>query len=180
MIKTAKGVLVVWNEPGNYFTIEIKGNVRPSQQPLLFQLDGGKGFQIQMVDKKAFLKNPNDKSLDDKTILAAHRDWEGDYISGIIHSKLKIDSVWLKLANSTDALAWSYEMPTIRNIPPGTRQLYLGVVKRNHVFLLNSEVAKNDDEKETRQFVLDTMNTMRSSDKPLSLKAASEQVMKEN
>src|SRR5258706_9661076 len=111
MIKTAKGVLVVWNEPGNYYTIEIKGEkILPASQPLLFQVDG-KFFQIQTAEKKAFLKDPKDKKLDDKAILAAHRDWEGDYISGIIGKTLKIDSEWLKLPNNVDALAWSYDVP---------------------------------------------------------------------
>src|SRR5688500_9610296 len=82
MIKTAKGILVVWNEPGNYFTIEIKGKqIAPMEQPMMFQVDG-KFFQIQTAAKKQFLKGSNDKKLDDKTILAAHRDWERDYISG--------------------------------------------------------------------------------------------------
>jgi hypothetical protein len=180
MIKTAKGILVVWNEPGNYYTVEIKGNkILPAEQPLLFQVDG-KFFQIQTAEKKAFLKDSNDKNLDDKAILSAHRDWEGDYISGIIHSKLKIDSVWLKLANNMDVLAWSYNMPKVKDNQSAKRQLYLAVVKRDHVFLLNGAVTANDDEKEIQRLLLDTMNTMRSSDKSLSLKDASEQVMKEH
>jgi len=180
MIKTAKGVLVVWNEPGNYFTVEIKGNsIIPAEQPLLFQVDG-KFFQIRTAEKKAFLKNPNDKSLDDKTILAAHRDWEGDYISGMLRTKLKVDSAWLKLANNTDALAWSYNMPGVRDDQSAKRQLYLAIVKRDHVFLLNSAVTGNDNEKEIQQLLLDTMNTMLSSDKPLSLQKASEQIMRDH
>src|ERR1035437_9482225 len=109
MIKTAKGVLVVWNEPGNYYTIEIKGEkILPASQPLLFQVDGT-FFQIQTVEKKAFLKDPNDNMLDGKAILSAHRDWEGDYISKVIGKTLKIDSEWIKLSNNIDALAWSYD-----------------------------------------------------------------------
>src|SRR4051812_23520421 len=85
MIKTAHGVLVVWNEPGNYYTIEIKGDkIQPGKQPLLFQVDG-KFFQIQVVDKKTFLKE--DKPIDYRSVLGAHRDWEGDYISGVIGHK---------------------------------------------------------------------------------------------
>ena len=58
--------------------------------------------------------------------------------------------------------------------------MYLAVVKRDHVLLLNTAVTENDDEKTLRQFLLDTMNTLKSSDKPLSLENAREQIMKGN
>ena len=86
MVKTANGILVVWNEPGNYYTIEIKGkSITPADQPKLFRVDG-KFFQIQTAEKKDFLKSG--KSSDDKSILAAHRDWERDYISGLLKREL--------------------------------------------------------------------------------------------
>ena len=182
MVKTEKGVLVVWNEPGNYYTIEIRGqNISPASQPLLFQVDG-KFFQIQVVDQRAFLSGKDSKSLDDKTILAAHRDWEGDYISGIIKKKLQIDSEWFKLANGKDALGWSYDMPRDR-IPSGSqarKQFYLSVVKGNMVFLLNSALTGDDtdSDKAMRQLLIDTMNTLKPSDKPLSLANAAEMVKK--
>ena len=178
MVKSANGILVVWNEPDNYFTIEIKGNkIVPAQQPLMFQVDGV-FFQIQTVEKKAFLKK-GDKDFDNKAILSAHRDWEGDYISGVIGKKLKIDSAWLNVAGM-DALAWSYDMPKIREGQSAKRQLYLAVVKREHVLLLNAAVTANDDEGQLQKLLADVMASLKSSDKPLSLKAASEQVMKQN
>ena len=174
MIKTAHGVLVVWNEPGNYYTIEIKGDkIQPGKQPLLFQVDG-KFFQIQLVDKKAFLKD--DKITDDRSILGAHRDWEGDYISGVIGSKLNIASEWLRLANNNDALFWSYKMPKRADPQEAHWQMYLSVVKGNFVFLLNGATVGGQDEKELRSLLLDTMNTLKPSDKPLSLEKASEMV----
>lgn len=174
MIKTARGVLAVWNEPGNYYTIEIKGDkIVPAKQPLLFQVDG-KFFQIQVVDKKAFLKE--EKPVDDRSILAAHRDWEGDYISGVIGRKLDIASEWVKLANNNDALFWSYKMPRRADPQAAHRQLYLSVVKGNLVFLLNGATTGDQDEKELKQLLLDTMNTLKPSDKPLSLEKAAEMV----
>ena len=180
MIKTAKGILVVWNEPGNYYTVEVKGQtIRPAEQPLLFQVDGF-FFQIQTAEKKAFLKDASDKSLDDKAVLAAHRDWERDYISGVIKKDLKVDSVWLKGPGDRDVLAWSYDMPFVQDAQTAKKQLYLAVVKRDHVFLLNSAVTAGDDEKQIRQYLVDTMNTLTSSDKPLNLQKASEQIMKQD
>jgi len=182
MIKTTKGILVVWNEPDNYYTIEIKGKqITPAEQPLLFQVDG-LFFQIQTAEKKAFLQGNVDKKLDDKTILATHRDWEGDYLSGVLKKKLQIDSEWLKLADGTDALGWSYDMPR-KMVPDGQsakKQFYLAVVKRNHVLLLNSALTGDDNDKTIRQLLLDTINTLRSTDKPLPLQKAAEMIRNSN
>lgn len=180
MIKSAKGILVVWNEPGNYYTIEIKGEkIIPAEQPLLFQVDG-KFFQIQTVEKKAFLKDPSDKSLDDKAILAAHRDWERDYISKVIKNELKIDSAWVKLSNGNDALAWSYKMPKVVDSQGATKQLYIAVMKRDHVLLVNSALTGDDNEEDTKKLLIGTLITLRSADKPLSLEKARVQVLKDN
>ena len=177
MIKSANGVLVVWNEPGNYFTIEIKGrDIKPSQQERLFKVDG-RFFQIQTVEKKAFLK-PTDKSLDDKAILAAHRDWEKEYISGVIKHELKVDSEWLKLPGGQDILAWSYDMPKVADHQTALRQFYVAVVKRDHVLLLNTALEKDGEAQASKDFLLQTLSTLKSSDKPLSLQKASEQIIK--
>ena len=180
MIKTAKGVLVVWNEPGNYYTIEIKGNrITPAQQPKLFQVDG-KFLQIQTSERKEFLKNPNDKTLDDKAILTAHRDWERDYVAGLLKSDLKVESEWAKLPGGQDVLWWSFNMPKVTGTQSAKRQLFLTVVKRDHVFVLNSALTDLADAKDTKQLLLETLLTLKPSDKPLSLQKASEQVKKDN
>ncbi len=184
MIKSAKGVLVVWNEPGNYFTIEVVGNsIKPAGEPppILFQVDG-MFLQIQTTETEPFLKDSKIKNPDDKTILSAHRDWEANYSEGIFGSKVKVDSEWIKLPNGSDALAWGFDIPKkfiADNKSSATRQLFLTVVKRGRVFVLNSAVEANNDEKKLRKLMGDTLNTMKSSDKPLSLKAAAEQVLKE-
>ena len=180
MIKTAKGILVVWNEPGNYFTIEIKGTkITPMQQPMYFDVDG-KFFQIQTAEKKQFLKNPSDKTLDNRPILAAHRDWERDYIAGVLKRELKVESEFVDLPGGQLALAWSYEMPKVSAEQTAKRQLYLATVKRDHVLLLNSALTDLADARDTKLLMLETLLTLKSSDKPLSLQKASEMVKKDN
>lgn len=183
MIKSAKGILVVWNEPGNYYTIEVVGNnIQPAAQPppIYFQVDG-RFLQIQTAWKSDFLKEEKGKSPDDKAVLTAHRDWEADYMSQLLKTKLKFVSEWVKLSDGTDALWWTSDVPEkLRTSETSAKkQLYLSVVKRDQVLLLNSVVTRDDNnEKAIRQFLLDTMKTMKSSDKPLSLKEASEQIKK--
>lgn len=182
VIKTADGVLVVSNEPGNYYTIEIKGkDIRPiPERPFWFQVDG-KFFQIVTAEKKTILAELGRKATDDRGMLAAHRDWESDYLSKTMNTKLKIDSSWQTLANGMEALAWSYEMPHFDDRQTAKKQLYLFVSKKgDYVLGLNSVVEKDNEEKAIQQLLTDTMNTLKPSDKPLSLKKASEQVKKQN
>lgn len=176
MIKTADGVLVVWNEPGNYFTIEIKGQrIEPAERPMMFAVDG-KFFQVVTTEKAQFAKGGKS---DDRSILEAHRQWEADYISEMLGGrKLDIKSSWVKTAAGADALRWSYDAPKVDDRQTALRQLYLTTVKRNHVLVLNTVVEPGGDETKLWQLLTDTLNTLKPSDKPLSLKAVSEQVKK--
>ena len=180
ILKTDNGILIVWNEPNNNYTIEIKGNdIRPvPDQRLLFFVDG-KFLQMKTVGKKDFLKKAQMKDLDDKAILTTHRDWEAQYLGGVFKETLKIDSSWQKLANGMDALWWSFEMPT-KDKGQAKKQVYLTISKGDHILLLNSAVTDKVDEKTAQQFLLETMATLKINKKPLSLKKAQEQLLKEN
>lgn len=180
ILKTDNGILIVWNEPNNNYTIEIKGNdIRPvPDQRLLFFVDG-KFLQMKTVGKKDFLKKAQMKDLDDKAILTTHRDWEAQYLGGVFKETLKIDSSWQKLANGMDALWWSFEMPA-KDKGQAKKQVYLIISKGDHILLLNSAVTDKIDEKTAQQFLLETMATLKINKKPLSLKKAQEQLLKEN
>ena len=180
MLKTDKGILIVWNEPKNNYTLEIKGNeIRPITDKRLMFLADGKFIQLMTVSKKDFLKKAQMKDLDDKAILTAHRDWEAQYSSGVFKETLKIKSSWQKLSNGTDALWWNFEMPAkITN--QAKKQVYLIVSKGDHILLLNSVVTDKVDEKIVQQFLIDTMTTLKITKKPLSLKKAQEQILKES
>lgn len=169
---------MVWNEPGNYYTIEIVGrSIQPVQGELLFSVDG-KFFQIVTTRIKVFLKKDDGKSPEDQVILARHQKWESDYLYETLHTKLKIDSSVVKLPNGKTALAWGYDVPKLTESTTVVKQLYLTVVKGDRILLLNTVVEKGDDENIRKQFLIDTMTTLRPSDKPLSLKKAGEMVLK--
>lgn len=178
-VKTADGVLVVWNEPGNCYTLEIKGKtIKPVQDHALWFTVDGKFFQIVTASKSEFLKDPNEKSLDDKAILSSHQVWESDYIAETLNSKLKVGSELIKLSNGTTAMKWSFDMPHVADKQTAIRQLYLSVVKGDRVLALNTVVEANDDETTLQKLLIDTMTTLKPSDKPLSLEKASEQILK--
>lgn len=60
------------------------------------------------------------------------------------------------------------------------KQVYLIVSKGDYILLLNSVVTEKVDEKTVQQFLMDTMATLKINKKPLSLKRAQEQILKEN
>lgn len=180
IIKTDNGILIVWNEPNNNYTLEIKGNeIRPveNRRPLFFV--DGKFLQLKTVAKTDFLKKEEIKKLDDKAVLTAHRDWEAQYLGGVFKEKLKVESSWQKPSNGMDALWWSFEMPAKAN-SEAKKQVYLIVSKGDYILLLNSVVTDKVDEKSAQQFLLETMATLKINKKPLSLKKAQEQILKRN
>src|ERR1700742_409793 len=55
-IKTADGFLLIWNQPGHYFTLKIKGNnIRPanSSDQVFFDVDSTV-FQVQVANTDQF------------------------------------------------------------------------------------------------------------------------------
>lgn len=179
MVKTKDGFLVVWNEPGNNFTIEIKGNeIRPAsnEQGLLFFVED-KFLQIKTVAKKEFLKESSGQ--DDKAVLTAHRDWETDYLNGVFQETIKVNSSWQKLPNGKDALLWDFDMPA-KLQSDAKKQIYLVIPKGDYILLLNSVVTDNLNEEAIKKFLIDTLTTLKTSGKPISLKTIQEQVLKDN
>lgn len=181
LIKTDKGILLVSNEPGNFYTMEIKGrSIEPGPEPLWFKVDG-RFLQIQTALKSQFLNGKVDGRLDDKALLTSHRDWEADYASTLFKAKLKVDSEWIKLSSGKDALGWSYDMPTqfVADRPDAARkQFFLVVVKGDGVLLVNSALVGNDTEKDMKRFLFDTLDTLKPSDKPISISKTSEAIRK--
>src|SRR5215218_7831523 len=58
IIKTEGGVLLVWNEPENYYTLEIKGdNVVSASTKRLILIVDHKFLQILTVERDSFIKD---------------------------------------------------------------------------------------------------------------------------
>src|SRR4051812_7311987 len=70
-IKTETGALLVWNQPDNYFTLEIKGkDVRPnnSTSDIFFKVDG-LIIQVQAAAISQFVKDSNKEGQTTQAIL---------------------------------------------------------------------------------------------------------------
>jgi hypothetical protein len=117
--------------------------------------------------------------MDERAVLTAHMKWEADYIGSVLGSKVVPTSAWLKLPNGFEAISWSFDMPRVAEKQTAKKQLYVAIVKRDHVLLMNSPVEGDEDEKVISNRLVETMSTLKASEKPLSLEKASEQVRNE-
>jgi hypothetical protein len=178
-IKTDEGILFVWNVRGLYFTLLLKGKeIKPINDPehIFFTVDG-RVLQIQLAPIRDFAPDAKEKKLDDLAILAAHRDWESKFIEELLHSKLKVQNFNAKLSSGGNASIWQFDMPEAMN-SEAKKQLYLTVVSKDYVLLLNSEATGTITDVELRKFLLDTIGTLKTSPTPIDVKALSESIRK--
>jgi len=176
-IKTDEGILFVWNEPGLSFSISVKGkDIKPLNDPehIFFNVDG-RVLQIQLAGIINFAPDAKEKKLDDKAILAAHRDWEAKYVEGLLHSKLTVQTFNTKLSNGGDALMWQFDMPSEMNAE-AQKQLYLTLVAKEYVLLLNSQATATTADAVGRKFLLDTAATLKISATPIDAKKLAESI----
>jgi hypothetical protein len=178
-ITTAEGVLFVWNLHGLYFTLAIKGKVvKPLNDPdhIFFNVDG-RTLQIQLASIKDFAPDAKQKKLDERSILAAHRDWESNYIGGLLKSKLTVQTFNAKLSNGSAALMWQYDMPKVMTAE-AKKQLYVTAVKNDYVLMLNSEATAAISDADGRKFLMDTIATFKPSPTPIDVKQLAESIRK--
>lgn len=179
-IKSSNGYLLVWNQPNNYYILEIKGkDVRQtSTERKFFSVDG---MFLQIVDApvKDIIQAANGQKLADKSILEAHRDWETRFLETEYKGKLKTESSWQKLTNGKDALLWQIGVP--ENAKSNVRkQVYLSLVQGDYVLMLGGAVTDTIEESATQQLLLSTIETLKTSDKPTDLQKLRDIIRKEN
>ncbi len=176
-IKLDEGLLFVWNVRGLYFTLTIKGKeVKSLNDPnhIFFSVDD-KIFQIQVAAISQFAPDAKEKKLDDKSLLAAHRDWETQYIEGLLKVKLPVRSFNAKLSNGSEALMWQFDMPEGTNAE-AKQQIYLTLVNKDYILLLNSVATATVSDESARRFLLDTVATLKVSPSAIDVKALSQPI----
>jgi hypothetical protein len=178
-IKTDEGILFVWNVKELHFTLAIKGKaIKPLNDPdhIFFDVDG-KVLQIQVAAIREFAPDAKEKKLDDRAILAAHRDWETSFIEGLLKSKVQLHTFNVRLSSGDDALLWQFDMPEGMNAEVKTQE-YVTHVRSDYVVMLNSETTVTIPEEASRKFLLDTMATLKTRPEPIDVKKLAESVRK--
>jgi hypothetical protein len=170
-------MLFVWNIHELHFTLAVKGkDIKPANDPdHIFLTVDGKPLQIQAAAIREFAPNAKEKKLDDKAVLAAHRDWESKYIEGLLKSKLTLHSFSVNMSALGPASLWEYDMPEGMNIEAKT-EVYVTVVRGDFVLMLNCEATTTTPEVEVRKFLLDTMATLKISSDPIDVQKLSESI----
>jgi hypothetical protein len=178
-IKTGDGALFVWNRSDIHFTLSIRGKeIKPLNDPehIFFNVDG-MVFQIQVASIAEFAPDAKEKNLDDKALLAAHRDWETKFLEGLLGKKLKVQVFSGKLSTGTEASLWQFDMPEGMN-DDAKKQVYLTVVSKPYVLLLNSVATAAISDEVARKFLMDTMSTLKISPTPIDVKKLAESISK--
>ena len=179
-IKTDNGILFVWNRKDLSFTLLVKGNeIRPmdTSDNIFFSVDG-LVFQIQSLPISNFAPDARKNKLDDKAILFAHREWEAKFIAEeLLHHKLTVQTSITKLASGAEGLIWQFDVPKAVG-GDANKQLYLTVVSKDYVILLNSVVTDSVSEETVRKFLLDTINTLKVSDSRIDVKKLQDTIRK--
>jgi hypothetical protein len=180
-VATKTGLLIVWNEPQNNFTIQIRGKAveRVQNKNLAFLIDG-KFIQIVTAFNKDFLGGAqSEQKLDEKAILLAHRDWESKYLRETVGEKLTVDSEEISLSDGKPALLWSFLTPE-KDREKVKRQVFLTVCKGESVLVLNGAETSEIDRETVRRFLLETIATLKIRKGPLSRADAVELASKTN
>lgn len=178
-IKTDEGILFVWNVRELHFTLSIKGKeIKPLNDPdhIFFSVDG-MVVQVQVASIAEFVADAKEKKLDDKAILAAHRDWETKFIEGLLGKTLKAQVFSARLSSGSDASLWQFDMPEGMNAE-AKKQVYLTVVSKPYVLLLNCVATDTISEDVARKFLLDSIATLKISSTPIDVEKLSESIRK--
>ena len=178
LIKTDDGALFVWNVHELHFTVAIKGkNTKQVNDPdhTFLEVDG-RILQVQAAEIREFAPDAKEKKLDDKAVLAAHREWESKYLEGLLKSELSLRSFSVNMSALGPASLWAFDMPEGMSTEVKT-QLYVTVVRGDYVVMLNCEATSTTSEVEVRKFLLDTMATLKTSAEPIDVKKLAESIM---
>lgn len=180
-VRTKSGLLIIWNEPKGNFTLELRGKeFEPVENKNVAFLVDGKFLQIVSPFRSEFLSAElKPEKLDESKILAIHRDWEADYLGNVLKEKLHVESEEIKLKNDKAALIWSFVVPKSAG-GSVKKQIFLTVVKRDSLLALNGAVTPEVTEELVRRFLIETANTLRVYEKPLTQKDAIELAEKAN
>jgi hypothetical protein len=179
LIKTDQGVLWLHNQKGLYYTLEIKGNevnTANSQSTMLLVVDG-LFVQIHTLTIDKFSQEKPDKNSNSITLLEKHRDWEIDYFGNALGEKLKAVSEVIEIKPERKALFWRFPVPETIN-QQTKEQLYLTTVTGNFVQLINCGIADTNSREETKKFMIETLSTLKVSNKPIDVKLVQETLRK--
>lgn len=168
-VKTDGGVLLVWNRPGQHFTVQLRGDSiqpLPGSEHVFFNVDGVI-IQIGAAGVSKLGLGPD--GPDGVAILAAHRDWEVKSIVERLGAPVAIRSSEIDLGRFGRGLLWGYEMPQGFDTE-AKQQLYLTMLTKRYVVYFNGVVTATATEDRVRGVLMSAASTLNASTTRIDVK----------
>lgn len=178
ILKSEKGFLLVHNRQPISYTIEFKGQtIKPMESDHPVFLIDGQLLQVVSVEREKFLK-PTAGSTKEPTVeevLESHKVWESDYIGESLNAKLSVTSEIFEIMPKRKVMFWSFPMPKEAKAAL-SHYLFLTTAIGNDILGLNSSIKTPEEQKSSRAYLVESMNTLKTSDKLFIIKDIQEQI----
>jgi hypothetical protein len=176
VIKTESGYLVVHNREKDSYSLEFKGEaLKPlkSDHPV-FVIDG-KLVQVVSVPHKNYWKPKADAKNEPTTdeLLESHKVWETDYLGSELNAKLSPTSEIFDIERKRKVMYWSFPMPAKLN-SDFSHQVFLTTLIGKDILGLNASPKSGGEQKAYRDYLVESMNTLKVSSKPFNIKELQE------
>ena len=183
------GYKFVWNEGKTHFVYQLKGEGKEVKflEKVRFFYIGETMIQLKVIQfKQVKVKLEEGKQLKDLPeieILKKHATWESDWVKEMIKQpELAVVKKAVKLNEKKEALFWYIEMPAKIKKDANVEELdekvgpedipfaqcYLTMVDHENIVLMNTFIMKKEDALDAEKFLLNQMNRIQFSDKPVN------------
>jgi hypothetical protein len=186
LIGTPTSLILVYNNPDNYFYIQLDGiDKRKTEKPTVFIIDK-KPVQVLVLNKNKFLP-PDYKSKSQSDIIKDYIKWESDYLKSTFKFDINNKIETLKTIANTEVFFWTYDMPTrepkyktdsIRTTPTQKQMFVLRLVK-DYVVGINTPLFDNDQYENNKAYLLKNIDNIVVSNKEIDLEELNKQVNKQ-
>jgi len=170
--KTEKGYLFVLNKEKDAYQIEFKGRKLEyidKHVPWVFKIDDSFLNLLNVLNKnywgtKSVKTNPTDDEL-----FEAHKIWESEFLSGRYKSKLSVSSEIFNLESGRKVMYWSFPVPKPFDSDFSHRNFLTTLIGKDILALCGAPKSAAD-EKVVRDYLIETIKTLKVSDKPFNIK----------
>jgi len=185
LIGTSTSLILVYNNPSNYFYIQLDGvDKKKTEQPTVFILDN-KAVQVLALNKNKFLP-PNSRSRSQKDIIKDYIKWESDYIKESFKWDINNNTETLKTKSDIDVVFWTYDMPTGEEVvtdstrtTPTQKQMFILRLVKDYIVGINTPLFDSDQYEINKAYLLKNIDNIVISEKEIDLDELNGQVNKQ-
>lgn len=179
MLRSDKGVVIVYNCGINSFTLDIecKDIKEIDSQDMIFLVDD-KVIQLTPVPLIVFCKDTS-KQMSDNEVLQQQQDFEVNFAKKLNGESIKMNSKKFTLPDGRLCNSWNYRMPRKKEDTSSqiVRKQFFLSTKLNEIILMLSSVATlKDNDKKIQDFLKKAMQGLMPSNINIDLEAYREKL----